>query len=270
MTLLLGYNTNGFAHHALGDALDILAEIGYRAVGLTLDVHHAPLGASDYPRLGREIRARGLLPVVETGARFLLDARSKHCPSLLSREGRERRIDFYFQALEAAADLGAPCISLWSGRDEGGDSWAWLMEGLHRVLARAGQLGLDVGFEPEPGMFVATMAQWEELVRQLPHPRLKLTLDAGHVVCLEREPPAAVVERESARLINVHLDDQRPGVHEHLMFGEGALDLAPLLAALQRAAAGRDLPATVELSRHSHDAVAVARRAFALLQEAGA
>ena len=52
MTLLLGYNTNGFAHHRLPDAIGILSSQGYRAVGLTIDVHHAPLEDS---------RARGLV-----------------------------------------------------------------------------------------------------------------------------------------------------------------------------------------------------------------
>jgi len=34
--MYLGYNTNGLAHHDLFDAVAILAEIGYRGVGITI------------------------------------------------------------------------------------------------------------------------------------------------------------------------------------------------------------------------------------------
>jgi len=246
----LGYNTNGFAHHRLEDALDILAGIGYRSVGLTIDVHHQP-----WPGLARALRERDLLPVIETGARFLLDPRRKHHPTLLS-EGRERRIGFYERCLDLAAELGAPCISLWSGR---GEDRALLVDGLGRVLESARSRGVQVGFEPEPGMCVETMAQYDEVKRQLPG--LRLTLDVGHVHCLERERPEEVIARYRADLVNVHLDDHRRGVHDHLMFGEGEIDWPPVLAALR----DLDVPATVELSRHSHDAVEAARRAYAFL-----
>jgi len=260
VSLLLGYNTNGFAHHGLLDALDILAGLGYRAVGLTLDVHHAPPGRTDYARLARELRARSLLPVVETGARFLLDPRRKHRPTLMDEGGA--RAEFLSACIRIAGEIGAPCVSLWSGA---GEDWDRLVRALAPLCEEAEGAGVDLAFEPEPGMLVDTMAQFDELRRRLDHPRLCLTLDVGHLHCLEREPPEAYVARYAGLLRNVHLDDHRRGVHEHLFFGEGEIDFAPLMAALRAVARDRDLPATVELSRHSHDAVATAERAFAFL-----
>jgi len=264
VTLLIGYNTNGFAHHRLADAIGILSSLGYRALGLTIDVHHAPLDSSDYKALGAQLRESKLLPVVETGARFYLDPKRKHRPTLMD-DPKGARLGFLLDCLDAAKALGAPCVSLWSGA---GDSWSRLVKGLARVCDAADERGIDLGFEPEPGMFISTMAQFDELRRRLPHPRLCLTLDVGHVYCLESEPVASVIDRYAPLLRNVHLDDHRKGIHEHLFFGDGEIDFVPVLDALRRAAKGRDLPATVELSRHGHDAVATSKRALAFLRAA--
>ena len=258
MSLVLGYNTSGFAHHALDDALAILGEIGYRAVGLTLDVHHAPPGNTDYARLGERLSELGLLPVVETGARFLLDPRRKHRPTLMDDDGRRR--DFLLACVDIAATIGAPCVSVWSGAGEE-RAWGALLEGLGAVCDAAEERGLDIAFEPEPGMLVDTMERFDRLREELDHPRLRLTLDVGHLHCLEDGRPEDWIGRYASLLANVHLDDHRRGVHDHLMFGEGEIDWPPVMAALR----DLDVVATVELSRHSHAAVDSARRAFFFL-----
>ena len=83
-----GYNTNGFAHHALTDVLGILADIGYQGVGLTIDHHVLNPFDSDVQQQRREIVRRlqslGLRSVIETGARYLLDPRKKHFPTLVN------------------------------------------------------------------------------------------------------------------------------------------------------------------------------------------
>jgi sugar phosphate isomerase/epimerase len=56
----------------------------------------------------------------------------------------------------------------------------------------------------------------------------------------------------------------RAGVHEHLMFGEGEMQFPPILAALARTGYRGGLH--VELSRHSHNAVETATKAYAYLQ----
>jgi len=76
-------------------------------------------------------------------------------------------------------------------------------------------------------------------------------------------PIAAQIRRWADRLVNVHLEDMRRGVHEHLMFGEGEIDFPPVLHAL--AEAGYRGGVHVELSRHSHQAPEAARQAFEYL-----
>src|SRR5947208_16406386 len=82
--MFFGYNTNGFAHNRLEDALAVLAGLGYEGVGLTLD-HHAlnPFDPHLFDQVHRVrdlLRVHQLRTVIETGARFLLDARRKHQP----------------------------------------------------------------------------------------------------------------------------------------------------------------------------------------------
>jgi L-ribulose-5-phosphate 3-epimerase len=96
--------------------------------------------------------------------------------------------------------------------------------------------------------------------------RLGLTLDLGHCVCLEDEPVADCIRRTASRLVHVHVEDMRRGVHEHLDFGEGELDLPAALAALEEIGY-RGLVA-VELSRHSHAADTMVPRAIRVLREA--
>lgn len=272
--MLLGYNTNGLAHHDLFDAVELLAEIGYRSVAITID--HGVLAPTEdnwreqLGRLDRVLRERGMRSVIETGARFLLDPRQKHEPTLVAADpaGRARRIEFYRHAIRCAAELGSVCVSLWSGvlREEipYAQAMARLAQGLEQVVEYAAREGVTIGFEPEPGMLVDCMARYEGLLGLIDAPNLKLTLDIGHLHCQGEGPIPEVIRRWGPRLVNVHLEDMRRGVHEHLMFGEGEIDFPPVLQAL--AEVGYQGGVHVELSRHSHEGPEAARRACEFLR----
>ncbi len=271
--MLLGYNTNGMAHHELFDAVTLLAEIGYRSVAITIDHGVLPPYGRYLPqrltRLRRLLRRLGMRSVIETGARFLLDRARKHEPTLVSADpgARNRRVEFYRHAIRCAAELESDCVSLWSGvlRDEvpHEEAMGRLVAGLEQVLDDARGQGVLIGFEPEPGMLIDSMDRYEALLRHVDAPNLRLTLDVGHLHCQGEVPIAGQIRRWPSRLVNVHLEDMRRGVHEHLMLGEGEIDFPPVLQAL--ADAGYRGGIHVELSRHSHDAPDVARRAFDFL-----
>jgi sugar phosphate isomerase/epimerase len=272
--VFLGYNTNGFAHHRLEDALHILADLGYRSVALTLDYHALNPFDADLPgqlaAVKKILHQRGLRCVIETGARFLLDPLFKHQPALVSAEaeGRERRLDFLRRAVGIARELNADAVSFWAGsvRDgAAGPEWMdRLVEGCLRLCDHAAAAGIRLAFEPEPGMAVDTMDRFAALFRRVGHPAFGLTLDVGHLVCLGEVPVADHLRRWRDVLWNIHLEDMRQGVHDHLMFGEGEIDFGPVLATLREI--GYAGGVHVELSRHSHDAVETARRSLAFLR----
>jgi L-ribulose-5-phosphate 3-epimerase len=272
--LRLAYNTNGLADHRLQEALAFLADCGYQGVGLTLDHHHVdPFSPDLYQELNtlrRCLDRLGLAVVVETGARFLLDPRRKHEPSMLSQEGRERRIDFLRRAVDIADVLEAEAVSFWTGtappevRAE--VAWGRLVDGCAAVLEKAEEREMVLGLEPEPGHLVDRLGLYDELVDELGNPgRLGLTLDIGHCLCVGEDPVASIIE-SSERLVNVHIEDMRRGVHEHLDFGEGEIDFPPVLDALSRVGYRGLLCA--ELSRHSHVAHITVPRTIEFLREA--
>ncbi len=271
--MLIGYNTNGLAHHDPFEAIELLAEIGYRSVALTLD--HGRLNPfadgfrSQLASLRRLLERLKLRNVVETGARYLLDPRRKHEPTLVSADkvARDRRIAFLKAAIDAAHELQSDCVSLWSGVVHDGADFATalgrLVSGLEPALDYARGKNVVIGFEPEPGMLIDTMSRYEELDRQIGHPLFQLTLDIGHLHCLGETPIAAQIHRWQKRLVNVHIEDMRAGVHEHLMFDEGEIDFPPVIEAL--AASGYQSGIHVELSRHSHIGPDAARQSFKFL-----
>lgn len=270
--MLPGYNTNGFAHHRLDDAIDILADLGYRSIALTLD-HHALLPDDSTQKIdaARERLARhGLRVVIETGARFILDPWRKHQPTLLDPDPamRSLRRRFLEKAAEVGRILGADAVSFWSGASVSQEPEQVLMTRLadecRHLADHAAGLGQRIAFEPEPGMLVDTMDRYARLALSVDHAAFGLTLDVGHLHCLGETPTAPHAARWKDRLWNIHIEDMRPGFHDHLPFGEGTMDFAEVFSGLR--AAGYAGGLHVELSRHSHDAVAVAKRSLRFLK----
>ncbi len=272
--MLIGYNTNGFAHHRLEDTIEILAEIGYQSVALTLETDLLCPPDQDgvsacVKRASRCLIHCDMQVTIETGARFILDPRRKHQPTLISAASsdRTRRIGFLKAAVDVAAGLGASCVSFWSGTvdDDAPDDLVWhrLIDSIRPLCDYAASREVRLAFEPEPGMFIETMPEFERLFDAVDHPAFGLTLDVGHVHCLNDGVASDHIRRWRERIWNIHIEDMRRGTHEHLMFGTGDMAFKPIIAACEEIS--YEGPLHVELSRHSHEAVVAARQAFQYL-----
>ena len=258
MSLRLAYNTNGTAHHRLDDAIDLIAEAGYQGVALTLDIHHldpfAERWRPEAQRVSSRLQRLGLGSVIETGARFLLDPKAKHEPTLVSGDaaGRARRIGFLKRAVDIAAILHSEAVSFWAGVPKPGidpaEAQGWLREGLTEIVAYAAAQNVVACLEPEPGMLIETLDDYAALDL----PGLKLALDTGHCLVTGERDPAVAVAEFADRLGTVAIEDMARGVHIHLPFGEGDMDVPGVLEALD--AIRFDRLICVELSRESHRA----------------
>ena len=257
MTLRFAYNTNGAANHRLDDALHLIADSGYDGVALTLDHHHLDPFAADWSREAERVatllRDLKLGCVIETGARYLLNPRDKHEPTLVTADpdGRARRVAFLNRAVDIAAILQAETVSFWAGVPKPGiardDALDWLDAAIGQVTAHAQGAGVPVSLEPEPGMAVETVGDYARLSSF--HPDLRLALDTGHCLVTQDIDPAEAVRLYASRLGTVAIEDMRRGDHTHLPFGQGDMDMPGVLGALEEI--GYDRLVCVELSRES-------------------
>lgn len=274
--MVIGYNTNGFSKHSLADAIKILTRIGYQSVAITFERNH--LDPPDLrgvercvDRLQPLIHEANLRVTLETGSRYILDSNHKHQPTLISQDinRRKMRIDFLKAAVDVAAEIDANCVSLWSGRADDHADENELFDRLHasleEVLQHAQSQQVRLAFEPEPDMLIDTMDRFEKLAGAMDHPLFGLTLDVGHVHCLNDGDVCEHIHQWKNVLWNIHIEDMKRGRHEHLMFGDGEMEFSPLFSALKEIQyAG---PIHVELSRHSDVAETTAQQAYDFLQQ---
>ena len=179
----LYYNSNGFAFHRIEDAARILAELGYDGLALTPDVHHLDpfhVADADVDAFRVLCEQLGLGLVLETGARFVLDPRRKHRPSLLDEpDDAAVRLDFLKRCVDQAVRLGAPVVTVWSGNGPEGTPGdvldARLVEGLQRLCDHAAARDVRIGFEPEPGMWIETAEAYARIRDAVAHETLGLT-----------------------------------------------------------------------------------------------
>ena len=270
MSLRYAWNTNGCANHRLYDAIELVADAGYDGLALTLDWHHLDPFAEDWQRqtetLRTTLKQKKLGSVLETGARFLLNPKVKHEPTLLNpeQEGRQHRIAFLKRAIDIAAILDSEAVSFWAGVRQPSVSTeqadTWLVEGIDELLHYAGEKNVTLAVEPEPGMQIETIADLRRMQDRLDasvRDQLTLALDVGHVwVTGEMDPADAVAQYGSPsggiRCGTAAIEGMNKGVHEHLPVTQGDMDIPKIISSFQRVNFNKLI--CVELSRDSHRA----------------
>ncbi|QDT93835.1 sugar phosphate isomerase/epimerase family protein [Gimesia algae] len=270
-----GYNTNGLAFHRWDDAIRLLAETGYQSVALTIDHYCLNPYAADLDCRLQEMQSLlqkfQLSSVIETGARFLLDPREKHEPTLLTADpkARVRRVDFLKRCVDLAAFLKSDAVSFWAGqlkedlpREAALDR---LAAGCRELIAYAAEKEVRLAFEPEPGMLIETLQDFAELNERVSHPSFGLTVDIGHLQCMGELPISQSLAPWKDRIFNIHIEDMVQGEHDHLRFGAGDIDFPDVIQGLRQIEYPGGLH--VELSRHSHMAPDVVRESYAFLTD---
>ena len=276
----LGFCSNAFTRHDLAFAIDAVADAGYDAIEVLCDrPHHWP-GDPDHTDperirgLAARIAKRGLT-VGNVNANTAVGfypievPENVFGPSLCSDEPRERsdRLEHVRGAIELARALGAPCISITAGA-AGTDrpperALSILEDSLTQILRWAEGGAIRVGIEAEPGLLIERSDEIARLCDRIGHRLLGFNLDVGHCV-VAGEDPAEVIREHGPRIWHLHLEDIRDRKHFHRIPGEGEVDFAAIVAALDEV--DFDGTASVELYAHKSDPVGAATAALRVLR----
>lgn len=261
--LPLAYSTNGFTERSLTEALNLIASVGYRGVELLGDRPHwtaeegTELSAPSLRRLLGDLDLK-ITNINGNTAMFCWPAWMPETlfePSLNHRDAlvRQKRIDIVYALFDWAAELGAPRVSITSGRVPGlsrpEEERARFAESVHLLCERAHQLGLQLSVEYEPGLLIERWTEVRDLIDQVAHPALGANLDLGHARCSGEDPHEAI-RGLAGRIWNIHIEDILGTKHYHLVPGDGDMDLSAYLKTLRDVR--YDGALTVELYTYAH------------------
>ncbi len=257
------YSTNAYTRRPLAEAIRDVKARGFDGVEILADSPHAFPDRRLDARALKAVLAETGLPVVNLNGNTTLglDAERRDpegfWPGLLDPDAATRalKVDYLRRLLDLARLLGSPAVCTASGRRPAGtserDADSRLRDGLASVLDYASRApAVRLGIEYEPGFHVGSMEPLLRLIDDLKHPLLGVNLDLGHAVCVG-EDPAAAIAAFGPRIWNVHLEDIRGRVHEHLVPGRGDVDFAAIGDALR--AAGYAGHVTLELYPYKDD-----------------
>jgi len=272
----LAFSTNAYTNHSLTQALEGIKKAGFNAVEILADVPHAYPVQMDDSLTSNVVRDLDRLKLAVSNINcncsfgYWKDAPPEPYfePSLISPNPKHRadRIVMIQRTLQFARDIGARNISITSGRMLGGmppeRAARQFVESIKPVLDRADTMGVDLGIECEPGLFLEYVAERPEWINRLNHPRLGANLDIGHSQVIGETIPYEV-EMLRGRIWNMHVEDIPGRKHYHMIPGEGTLDWQSLKLALERINYARYL--TVELYTHTENPQEAAEKSLQYL-----
>lgn len=263
--LLLG-STIVFAPHSIDQALEGLAEAGYRhceigaVKGWFEHIDPDTITDAELARIEGKLRELGLTPISLSGHAQLQTA-----------EGAAR----FGRAIDIAQALGMRVVNTYTGdatTDAEIDAW---FANIADLCDRATQAGLVIGLETDSNM-LPTAEVGERLLDRIDRPgAIGFNYDPGNVVYYTGADPLTDIAYAVSRLVHFHLKDKigGQGVFNFPPPGDGELDLPELVRLLDEAGYTGPISAEVEFDERGwpdYDACrAAAHRSVANLRAMG-
>ena len=130
--------------------------------------------------------------------------------------------------------------------------------------AEKNEVGLLI--EPEPLLLIETFEQYLEFMERINSPQVGLNFDIGHAFCVGDDPVSWIPQLVS-HTRHYHIEDiSAERIHHHLIPGEGAINFAPILSAIERS--GYSGWITVELYPYLENPDEAGKKALEFLSKA--
>lgn len=266
------FSSNAFKRYTIIEAIKIIAQLGYSGIEIMADVPHAfPLHLTDSKI--REIRAAlndYNLEISNINAFMHHADGDTYHPSWIERDPklRAKRVDYTLRCIDLANQLGATHISTEPGGPledmDREDGMRYYFDGLMQIAESATIHNVKILIEPEPGLLIENSRQFLDLMTRLDKNTFGLNFDIGHFYCVGEDPKKLIQELRTYAH-HFHLEDiAESRVHHHLLLGEGAIDIIPILEAIVRSEFNGFV--TVELYTYEDDPIRAARLSMEYLK----
>lgn len=230
--MVFSYSTNAFVEYSLAQAVDMIAQTGFRGVEIMCDRPHLypPDTHSQDLETLRQHLDRLKLTITNLNCFTLFAVGNTWLPSWIEKDDQRRqaRIAHTLNCLDLAHVLGSPCISVPPGgppveRDPKA-SLTLFRQGLEQVIPKAEALGVSILIEPEPGLLIENSQQMSCFIKEMASPHLGINFDVGHFFCVG-EAPEEALETLFDKIGHIHIEDiASTREHNHLIPGHGAID----------------------------------------------
>lgn len=232
------YSTNGLKNHSLTEAFSLIHRSGFQGIELAITNEHFPTFDFNKQKnnLGQIIeKTNANITNIHTGEPFLLST-AQHYPSLITTDNHERkkRIDFIGSIINLAQSIHCPYVTIISGLIEEKDShenaWATLTDSLQQLISKTSS-GITLLLEQEPEMFINNTEHLLKLI-ELFDGKIKINLDIGHLEVIKENISKSILLLKD-HILNIHFEDIKDNIHQHLLPGDGQINFKPFFQVLK-------------------------------------
>lgn len=211
------------SQYSVLDSLGVIKSLGFDGVEICVerkDWSRVDLDTLPVDAIREQVAELGLAPHVF----------SLHCDYIY----QDDLFELSKKAIPMAPKLGTNIFVCSGCKVQTGDDAEWqrMAERTQVLVQIAEDNGVTLAKEFEPDFIVGTSAAMQRLLDEIPSPYFAANVDLGHVFICDPDPLEALA-RYGHKMVHGHISGMPIGLHDHLLPGEGDMNLAEYIAVLR-------------------------------------